>query len=129
MNDPIADMLARIRNAQAVGHKTVRVPHSNILEGIALALVRERFLAGLDRKGRPPHRYLELTLRFIDGKPAIEGVRRVSRPGQRVYKGIARLGRVRYGMGLVILSTPQGILTDSEARKKKVGGEILCEVW
>ena len=129
MNDPIADMLTRIRNAQAVGHATVRVLHSKILEGIAATLARNGFIGGFEKKGRTPDRYIEISLRSIDGHPAIEGLRRVSKPGQRVYRNIKRMGRVRYGTGVTILSTPQGILTDKEARIKKVGGEVLCEVW
>ena len=129
MNDPIADMLTRIRNAQAVGHATVQAPHSRILEGIAATLARNGFIGGFEKKGRTPSRYIEISLRSIDGHPAIEGLRRVSKPGQRVYRNVKHMGRVRYGMGVIILSTPQGILTDKEARTKKVGGEVLCEVW
>jgi len=128
--DPIANMLTRIRNAQAVKHETVLVPHSLILWNIAKALERFRFLKKVVRKGKKPKRIIELELNYTSTKePVISELRRISKPGRRIYKKAKELHSVKNGVGIAIISTPSGILSDSEARRQNVGGEVLLEIW
>lgn len=130
VTDPIADMLARITNAIRGGKTQVQMPASRLKQRLAEVLRDEGFLAGvtLDRDGRQG--LLTLQLRW-DGprECAIRGLRRVSRPGRRAYVGRSALPRVQSGLGVSILTTSRGIMTDRQARKVKVGGELLCEVW
>lgn len=131
MTDPIADMLTRIRNAVAVGKSTVEMPSSKMKEGIARILAAEGFIDGFEvESGDGPGRTLVLRLRYGSKRtPVIQGVARVSKPGHRVYRGADELARVQGGMGVAVLSTSQGLLTDREARRRRLGGEVLCEVW
>ncbi len=129
MTDPIADMLTRIRNAVAVGHETVRMPSSNAREAVARILAAEgyvdRYEVSADAKPA-----LTIYLRYGPRRsPAIAGLRRVSRPGHRVYRPADQLPRVQGGLGVAVVSTSQGVLPDREARRRRLGGEILCEVW
>jgi len=132
MTDPIADMLTRIRNASLAMHEVTEMPSSKLKEALARILVREGYLAGyevLDRPGRPG-RTLRLALKYTpDRRRTISGITRVSKPGLRVYTPATRVPRVLGGMGIAVLSTSQGLLTDREARQRRVGGEILCKVW
>ncbi len=133
--DPIADMLARIKNAQLSRKDEVYIPHSKIKEKIAEILKREGYIEDYvvsekDKKGNQGT--LIIKLKYLDDrnrKPAIMGLRRVSKPGRRIYVGVDKIPYVRKGLGIAILSTNKGILTDAEARKERVGGEILCYVW
>ncbi len=129
MTDPIADMLTRIRNAGEAGHPAATMPRSKAKEAIAQVLCREGFLAGCEVLGNAPRQQLKLTLKYVNKKPLITGLRRVSSPGRRVYSGAKEIPRLRRGLGTVILTTPAGVLTDREARKQNIGGEILCYVW
>jgi small subunit ribosomal protein S8 len=129
MTDPIADMLNRIRNAQAVGNPTVEVPFSQMKYSIAKILEHEKFVKNIELKGRKPRKVIEITLRYQDGSPRILGVKRVSRPGQRIYAPAANIKRVRGGRGIAIFSTSKGLMNDRDAKKEYVGGEVLCEVW
>jgi small subunit ribosomal protein S8 len=129
--DPIADMLARIRNAAMARHQSTRMPASRMKQAIAEILKAEGFIADVraedDDKGHPQ---LTLVLKYAECKrAAFEGLRRVSRPGRRVYVGYDRIPHVLSGLGVCILSTSSGLMTDKEARRRKVGGELLCEVW
>jgi small subunit ribosomal protein S8 len=130
MTDPISDMLTRIRNASLARHDRVEMPHSRLKESLAGVLKGEGYLDDVrvaDGEGR---RTLTLILRYgRDKASAIDGLRRVSAPGRRVYVRHDRIPRVRSGMGVSILSTSRGVMTDKEARKQKVGGELLCEIW
>jgi small subunit ribosomal protein S8 len=129
MTDPIADMLSRIRNAATARHDRCEMPHSNIKEHIASVLKSEGFLDDV-RVGDGAAKTLTLVLRYgHDRQSAIDGVRRVSAPGRRVYVRHDRIPRVRSGMGISILSTSRGVMTDKDARTKRLGGELLCEVW
>jgi small subunit ribosomal protein S8 len=132
MTDPIADMLTRLRNANVAHHETVRMPSSKLKEALAAILVREGYIAGfgvLDDDKRPG-RFLEVTMKYTpDRTRTISGIRRVSKPGLRVYTGADKLPRVLGGLGVAVLSTSQGLMTDREARKRRVGGEVLCYVW
>lgn len=131
MTDPIADLLTRIRNAQGAGHANLLVPRSNLKVEIIKILKSEGFIEGFvedhDDDGRP---YVKVFLKYDAGKVgSIRGVTRVSRPGRRVYVGKDDLPRVRNGLGVAILTTPKGVLTDGQARRVGVGGEVLCHVW
>jgi small subunit ribosomal protein S8 len=128
--DPIADMLTRIRNAVAVGHERVDMPASKMKVGIAQILVDEGFIDRFELNGDGHRRNLELVLRYGERRrPAILGLKRVSRPGHRVYRGALELPRVQGGIGVAVVSTSQGLLPDREARRRRLGGEIVCEVW
>ena len=130
VTDPIADMLTRIRNAVAVGHERVAMPSSKLKVNIAQILVNEGFIDRYELSENGHGSELELVLRYADRRrPVIEGLKRVSRPGHRVYRGAAELPRVQGGLGVAVVSTSQGLMPDREARKRRLGGEIICEVW
>jgi len=129
MTDPISDMINRILNAQAVLHPTVSVPFSNFKYEIAKILEKEKFLDKIEEKGKKVKRVIEITLKYEDKTPAISGLKRVSKPGQRIYAEAKEIKKVKGGYGMSIISTPKGLMTNKEARKKKLGGEIILEVW
>lgn len=130
VTDPISDMLTRIRNAVAVGHERVTMPSSKLKVGIAEILVSEGFIDRFEQVEDGNHTQLMLVLRYgTRRRPAIEGIKRVSKPGHRIYRGAADLPRVQGGIGVAVVSTSQGIMPDREARRRRLGGEILCEVW
>ena len=130
MTDPISDMLSRIRNGALARHDRVEMPHSNLKKHIADVLKSEGFLDDVRESDGEGKRTLTLVLRYGRGREsAIDGVRRVSAPGRRVYVRFDRIPRVRSGMGISILSTSHGVMTDRQAREQRVGGELLCEVW
>lgn len=125
MSDPIADMFSRIRNGQSAGKTGVLMPASKLKSAIAELLLQEGYLSGvrsLEVDGKPK---LEVELKYFQGKPVIDLIKRVSRPGLRIYKGRDELPRVRGGLGVAIVSTSQGVMTDREARKQGHGGEVL----
>jgi small subunit ribosomal protein S8 len=132
MTDPIADMLTRIRNANVAMHDTVKMPSSKLKEALADVLRREGYIEGFsvnDDPGRPG-RVLEIMMKYTPERArTISGLRRVSKPGLRVYTKSDRLPRVLGGLGVAVLSTSQGLMTDREARHRKMGGEVLCFVW
>jgi small subunit ribosomal protein S8 len=128
MTDPIADMLTRIRNAQRALLPTVELPHSRIKENIASILKKEGYLCDMAVEGKIP-KTLKLKLKYQGKKSVIEGLRRVSRPGLRHYVSAMEIPRVRGGLGVAVLSTPEGVMTGTQARKKNLGGELLCYVW
>ena len=131
MTDPIADMLTRIRNANVAMHDTVKMPSSKLKESLATVLEREGYIAGYEvaPADTGPGKILEITLKYLDRKRTIAGLKRVSKPGLRIYAQADAMPRVLGGMGVAVLSTSQGLLTDTEARRKRVGGEVLCYVW
>ncbi len=130
MTDPIADMLTRIRNAQLAGHAKVTIPRSNIKVQIARILSQEGFVEGFVEDERGPQGAVKVFLKYDTSRTGtIRGVERVSKPSRRVYVGKDEIPRVRNGLGVVILTTPRGVLTDSQARQAGVGGEVLCRVW
>lgn len=128
MSDPIADMLTRIRNGQMVEKATVKMPSSNVKKAIAQVLKDEGYIDGFQvhENGGLPE--IEVALRYYAGRPVIEKIERVSRPGLRIYKGRDDLPRVMNGLGVAIVSTSQGVMTDRKARSLGVGGEVLCVV-
>jgi small subunit ribosomal protein S8 len=128
MIDPISDMLTRIRNAQRALLPTVEVPHSKMKESIAHILKKEGYVADVAVEGKLP-KNIKLKLKYQGKKSVIEGLRRVSRPGLRQYFGATEIPRVRGGLGVAVVSTPEGVMTGSQARKKNLGGELLCFIW
>ena len=132
MTDPIADMLTRLRNANSAYHDTVAMPYSKIKTHIAEILQQEGYIAGWNVEDNTdgPGKTLTVTLKFGQNRErSIAGIRRISKPGLRVYTKADRLPRVLGGLGVAVLSTSHGLMTDREARQRKVGGEVLCFVW
>jgi small subunit ribosomal protein S8 len=127
MSDPIADMLTRIRNAQSVEKAVVTMPSSKLKVAIAQVLKDEGYIDGFAVKGEAKAE-LEIALRYYAGRPVIERIERVSRPGLRIYKGRHDIPSVKNGLGVAIVTTPQGVMTDRKARASGVGGEVLCYV-
>ena len=130
MTDPVADMLTRLRNGNLALHESVLMPSSHLREEIARILAAEGYIAGYGVRAAGNKRELEVRLKYgSDRSRTIQGLRRVSRPGRRVYVAADELPRTRGGLGVVVISTSQGLMPDREARRRKLGGEILCEVW
>lgn len=128
MQDPISDMLTRIRNAQAVDKKETSMPHSKLKVAIAKVLQSEGYIEAWREEGEGRDHVLIITLKYYEGKPVIDRLKRVSRPGLRVYKGKAELPVVQNGLGLAIVSTSKGVMSSREARRIGEGGEIICFV-
>ena len=128
MSDPIADMLTRIRNAQMVEKPTVSMPASKVKSAIAQVLKDEGYIDGFQVKSADGKNELEIALKYYAGRPVIERIERVSRPGLRVYRGRNAIPQVQNGLGVAIVTTPQGVMTDRKARATGVGGEVLCYV-
>ena len=128
MSDPIADMLIRIRNAQMVGHAEVAMPASKLKASIAQVLKQEGYIEDFALRDNGPKKELRIGLKYYAGRPVIERLERVSKPGLRVYKGRDDIPRVMNGLGVAILSTSRGVMTDRKARADGVGGEVLCIV-
>ena len=128
MSDPIADLLTRIRTAQMVSKATVSVPSSKVKVAIAQVLKDEGYIDGFEVKSESGKTELEITLKYYAGRPVIERIERVSRPGLRVYKGCGSIPQVMNGLGVAIVTTPKGVMTDRKARATGVGGEVLCYV-
>jgi len=137
--DSISDMLTIIRNGLLVKKDTVSIPFSNLKYEIAKILKREGFIERVEKKlkrisnrlySRAKRKtFIEIDLKYLDGLPVISGLKRVSKPGQRFYLGWKKIKRVKGGYGIAIISTSKGLMTDREARKQRLGGEVLCEVW
>jgi len=137
--DPIADMLNRIRNAQAVFQSTVDIPFSKIKFEISKILAKEGFIESFDKKGGKNKKFIRITLRYNkkmpaggearQGRPAISGLKKISKPGQRIYLPYREIKKVKGGYGIAIISTSKGLMTDKEARRQKLGGEVICEIW
>ena len=128
MSDPISDLLTRIRNAQMVSKANVSIPSSKVKVAIAQVLKDEGYIDGFDVKNENGKAELQITLKYYAGRPVIERIERVSRPGLRVYKASAAIPQVMNGLGVAIVTTPKGVMTDRKARATGVGGEVLCYV-
>jgi len=130
MTDPLGDMLTRIRNGQQARKDSVLTPASKLRARVLDVLQREGYIRGYsDADIAGAQANLRIDLKYFDGQPAIQHVARVSKPGRRVYSGATDLPRIRNGLGIVIVSTPKGVLSDAEAREQNVGGEVLCQVF
>jgi small subunit ribosomal protein S8 len=128
MIDPISDMLTRIRNAQRALLPAVEIPHSKMKESIAHILKKEGYVAEITVADKP-FKTIKLQLKYQGKKSVIEGIKRISRPGLRHYVGSTDIPRVRGGLGVSVVSTPEGVMTGESARKKNIGGEVLCYIW
>ena len=129
VNDPLGDMLTRIRNAQMRGKSTVRSPSSKLRAWVLDVLQTEGYIRGYERVTVDGHEELEISLKYFDGAPVIRELARVSKPGRRVYAGAKEIPQVRNGLGVSIVSTPRGVMSDAAARSANVGGEVLCTVF
>ncbi len=127
--DQIANMMNMIKNGSRAEHEFITVPYSKIKDSIAKCLVKEGFLKSATKKTKKGFPTLELGLVYVDGTPKVTGVERVSKSSRRIYKGVKEIKPTRNGYGMTVLTTPKGILTDKEARKEMVGGEVLFKVW
>ena len=129
MTDPISDMLTRIRNAQAVSHETVSIPFSKFKLNLAKILEKEGLVNEVLIQGRKTKKIIEIKLKYKSGKPIINKLKRVSKPGQRIYLKKGRIRPVKQGYGLTVISTSKGLMTDKESREKGLGGEVICEIF
>jgi len=130
VNDPVGDFIVRLANATAIKKASVSVPFSAFKMAIAEKLRDAGFLKSIEKKGKKVRKTMDIALKYDEaGRPAIEGVKRISKPGRRMYKSAREVVPVRYGRGALLLSTPKGVLTDKEARKQNIGGEALFEIW
>lgn len=129
MTDPVADYLTRLRNAIQAGHKRVDVPASNLKRELTKLLEEKKFIGKYAEIKGAGQKTLRIHLKYTDGKSVIEGLRRVSTPGLRKYADARSLPRVLGGLGVAIISTSKGLMTDQQARQAKIGGEVLCEIW
>ncbi|MEK7134317.1 MAG: 30S ribosomal protein S8 [Patescibacteria group bacterium] len=127
--DPISNMLNSIKNAGAVKLPSVVVPHSNLCFAVAELLAREGYVASVAKKGKKTRKYIEVGVSYVGARPRVTGVQRLSKPSRRMYMGVRDMRPVRQGYGLLVLSTPKGLMTGSEARKEHVGGEVLFKIW
>jgi small subunit ribosomal protein S8 len=130
MTDPVSDLLTRIRNATSVRHDRMDVPASKMKLEIAKILKQEGYIRTFKMIEEGPQGTIRIYLKYADdGEPVIHGLRRVSKPGRRVYRGVQELPKVRNGLGVAVISTNRGVVTDEQARGLQVGGEVLCEIW
>jgi small subunit ribosomal protein S8 len=130
MSDPLADMLTRIRNGQRARQAVVAAPASNFRANVLDVLKREGYIRGFtSEQVRPGIAQLKIELKYVDGEPVIREISRISKPGRRIYSKLADLPRVYNGLGIAVLSTPRGVMSDNEARAANVGGEVLCRVF
>ena len=129
MTDPLGDMLTRIRNGQQARKDSILTPASKLRAHVLDVLQREGYIRGYSEEALGAHKGLRIELKYFEGQPAIQHVSRISKPGRRVYSGSQELPRVRNGLGITIVSTPRGVLSDAEARAANVGGEVLAEVF
>ena len=129
VNDPLGDMLTRIRNGQRARKDSVLTPASKLRARVLDVLQREGYIRGYSAEDVGPARGIRIELKYFEGQPAIRHLARISKPGRRVYSGATELPRIRNGLGITIVSTPKGVLSDAEAREQNVGGEVLAEVF
>jgi len=129
MTDPIADMLTRIRNAQAVLRPIVSIPFSDLKYRIAKILERERFIEKVEKRSKGKTKEIQVVLKYDNGISGILGLKKVSKPGQRIYLSAREIRPVRGGYGIAIISTQKGLMTDKKARKQRLGGEVIAEIW
>lgn len=130
MNDPIGDMLTRIRNASMRGKSSVMTPASKMRARVLDVLLNEGYIRGFENAtGKDGHPAIEISLKYFDGAPVIREMKRVSKPGRRVYLGVKDIPTVRSGLGVSIVSTPKGVMSDASARSQNVGGEVLCTIF
>ena len=129
VTDPISDFLIRLKNANQAGKTEVAMPYSKMKQQLAVLLAQEGYIGETSKRGKKTIKDLVVTLKYVEGKPVINGTQRVSKPSRRMYMGVRDVKPVKRGHGLLVLSTPAGIVTGKEAREKRVGGEVLFQIW
>jgi len=129
VGDPIADFITRLKNASMARQTVVSVPYSKLKVAISEVLLKEGFIASFEKRGKKVKKYIEVTLKYEGGESEVRGVKRISKSSKRVYLGVNDIHGVKQGQGILVLSTPKGLMTDREARKSKVGGEALFSMW
>ena len=129
MTDPVADYLTRLRNALQAGHKRVDIPASNLKRELTKLLLENKFIGGYTELKETAQGVIRIQLKYNDGEPVIAGLKRISRPGLRQYVDATSIPRVMGGLGIAVLSTSAGLMTDKQARQASAGGEVLCEIW
>ncbi|MDO8492020.1 MAG: 30S ribosomal protein S8 [bacterium] len=129
VTDPIADFITRLKNASMARQPSISVPFSKLKSAIAEVLLKEGFITGFKKRGKKVKKYLEVTLKYENGISEVRGVKRISKLGKRIYLGVKDIRAVKRGQGILVLSTPKGLMTDSEAKRAKVGGEALFSMW
>lgn len=129
VTDPIANLIVSIKNGSDARKAKISVPYSTLKESIVVALVKSGFVKSYEKSGKKIDRNLEIELAYVGGQPVVQGVTRVSKPSRRMYHGVAEIRPFRSGFGRIVYSTPKGVLLDEEAKKLKVGGEVLFKIW
>ena len=129
MTDPIADMITRIKNAVMAGHKELVLPHSKMKVAIAKLLKENNYIKSFEILKKEPQSDIKIVLRYVGKMSAITGVKRVSKPGRRIYSPVEKIPRTLNGYGMTVVSTNKGVIDDKTARQEKVGGEVLCQIW
>lgn len=129
VTDPIADFITRIKNAGMARLATVSVPHSKLKVAIAEILLREGFIEGFEKRGKKVKKYIEVTLKYVNDASEVKGVKKISKVSKRIYLGVNDIRGVKHGQGILVLSTPKGLMTDREAKRAKIGGEALFSMW
>ena len=129
ITDPIGDMLVQLKNAYQARKSSVVIPHSLIKERIAKVLEAKGYIAGFEKKGKKVRKFMDIALKYTEGAPVLLGARRVSKPSRHLYVKAANLRPVKYGHGITVISTSRGVMSGDEAKAKKLGGEIIAEVW
>jgi small subunit ribosomal protein S8 len=127
--DPVADMLTKIRNAQIVLHPMVSVSYSDLKYEVVKILEKYGFIERVEKKGRKVKKTIDIYLKYQDKISVLSGLKKISKPGQRIYSGFQTMSRIKKNSGILVVSTPKGLMSDIEARKQKLGGEIICEIW
>ena len=127
--DPIADIIIRIKNSHMARHENLEVPYSKMKKAIVDILLKEGYVSGVEIKESKPFNYLVISLKYIGKLPAINDVKRLSKPGRRLYSPVNKIPKTLGGYGITIISTSKGVMTDKEARKANLGGELLCQIW
>lgn len=129
VTDPISDLIIKIKNGNNAGLDTIIIPHSNLKEAVANLLAKEGFVGAVTKRKRKEHKFMEIGLVYEGKSPKINGVQRISKPSRRLYWNVREIKPFKNGYGVYVFSTPKGILTDKEAKKQNVGGEILFKIW
>ena len=128
-NDPVADFITRIKNASMAGRETVSTSFSNFKMQIAELLLREGYLSAVEKRGKKVKKYIDIKIKYENDNPEVRGVKRISHLGKRVYLGVRDIRPVKYGQGILVISTPKGLMTDRQAKKARMGGEALFSIW
>ncbi|MEK7567449.1 MAG: 30S ribosomal protein S8 [Patescibacteria group bacterium] len=129
VGDPIADFITQLKNASLVRKEAVSIPYSKLKMAVAETLLKNGFIKSVEKRGKKIKKYIDITLKYNENHPEVTDVKRISKPGKRIYFGFKEIRSVKQGNGIMVISTPKGLLTDREAREQKVGGEVLFSIW